>query len=441
MNHDWLNNFWGLKENPFHIKPLSSREEIVGNFVNRDEEVELLTNILSTTMTGISCGISGKRGSGKSTVLYKILSDIEEEGYGFTIVVNASGELNRLEFLEMILFNICKRMKDIEISDDLKEEIARIFGNIIYENEKEQGTVERTTLGRSIRAGIASIFGAEVSDTKTDEIEDRITKRVKPYGPTTLIEEITQILQKIRSELTDKIIVIGIDETDKLTFKNSLALLQHIKPIINLEYCHLVFVGTEHFYINFYRAFTENGLEDAETISIFQNMCIIFPFDYQKDLDNLNEIIRKRIDFYEVKKGKGIIPFTNESIGIVFEMTRGLPKQLMQVCSDIFMTHGRKCEIIGPDLVTQYFRNRNVFPEISPKEIDFLKIALKLKSIKLASKAFRSIVKQRGLEEKSETNYYNIYKGLFDKGYLIRDPPSGRLKKYTPKIFCQYLGL
>ena len=98
----WIRDKWGFSENPFSIKELSSKEELERLFVNREMELKQLVNGLDSSEGGVVYGISGKRGSGKSTVLNKALAEMRKCG-SLTLMVKTSGVYSEEDYLKKYL--------------------------------------------------------------------------------------------------------------------------------------------------------------------------------------------------------------------------------------------------------------------------------------------------------------------------------------------------
>ena len=106
----WIVDQWGFSQNPFSIKELQNKDELDKLFVNRDTEIKQLINGLDSSEGGVVFGISGLRGSGKSTILNKTLEELKNKD-SLVFNIKASGTFSEVEFLEKILTDVCDQLE------------------------------------------------------------------------------------------------------------------------------------------------------------------------------------------------------------------------------------------------------------------------------------------------------------------------------------------
>jgi hypothetical protein len=411
----WIEDKWGFSENPFSIKELSSKEEIERLFVNRSMELRQLVNGLDSSNGGVVYGISGKRGSGKSTVLNKSLSEMRKRG-NIALVVRTSGNYSEEDYLKKILTDICDQL-DGNLSETLKKEVMRLKANLLYDEKVTKGNTSEASIRASIKASLLSFFGSEVGGELKEGVSDQIEKSLKPYSKVTLTREVLQFLALLKKETKTKIIV-SIDETDKCDFEEEEKLLNAIKAILHTRDSHFIFVGTLQFYENFKQAFIRN-VEEATVSSTFSDVILIEPLLEDKAL----EIITKRVSFYSIS-GKSRIPFDKESMKVILELANGNPKQLMRLCSEGFIYYGDDGkEINAPDLV-KYFLDKHFIERLTSVERVYFKITERLG--KVTSSSIELITELKKANVKAITRQQNrvILERLVEKRYLLKKTVS-----------------
>jgi AAA+ ATPase superfamily predicted ATPase len=356
-----LNSKWGFSENPFAPKTLESPEELEQLFVNRETEIKEIYNGLTTTNGGIVYGITGLRGSGKSSLLNKVLYEIEKKGKGLVLKIDASGKYREIEFLESLLGGICEGLKYKNPSNRLKAEIARIQSNLYFAPMISEMDASPKAYERTIASTIYDVFGSDISAQKHTTLKSGIEKQLRHYNKSTIINEILHFLKNIREEMGAERLIIAIDETDKCEFVDAYELFNCIKPVFQSKCSNFVFVGTCEFYENFKKSFSDHTRESSITSSIFHYMVYVEPFDKSSDKSLLREMIQKRLKFYSTKIGGGANPFQGEAMKMIFEVSNGFPRQVFRLCAEAYNSFGEKGEEIRAEYIKDYFIEKRYF--------------------------------------------------------------------------------
>ena len=134
----WIQEKWGFKRNPFGIRELTKSDELQELFVDRKAIVNDLLNTLSGSDGGVAIGISGIRGSGKSSVCNKVLNEIEKDG-GLGIRIKASGTFSELDFLHKLFTDIVDQLEPRKMPGKVVEEIERLKINLLYTEKVSEG--------------------------------------------------------------------------------------------------------------------------------------------------------------------------------------------------------------------------------------------------------------------------------------------------------------
>jgi AAA+ ATPase superfamily predicted ATPase len=356
-----LNSKWGFSENPFAPKTLESPEELEQLFVNRETEIKEIYNGLTSTNGGIVYGITGLRGSGKSSLLNKVLHEIEKRNKGLVLKIDASGKYRDIEFLESLLGGICEGLKEKNLSDVLKAEIARIQSNLFFAPMLSEMDASPMAYERTIASTIYDIYGSDITTQKHTKLKTGIEKQLRHYNKSTIINETLHFLKRIKEEMGSERLIIAIDETDKCEFEDAYELFNCIKPVFQSKCSNFVFVGTCEFYENFKKSFSDHTRESSITSSIFHYMVYVEPFDKSSDKSLLKEMIQKRLNFYSTKIGGGLNPFQGEAMKMIFEISNGFPRQLFRLCAEAYNSFGEKGEEIRAEHVKDYFIEKRYF--------------------------------------------------------------------------------
>jgi hypothetical protein len=113
------------KENyMFSIRPLTSEETITGLYVNTGYEDEL-KSIIDLTDGG-NYAVIGPRGSGKSTVVNRILKEYEEKEDFLTLRLEAPRKYDTLEFFQFFYLKLAKKVEQ-KISHQLPHTLKAVF--------------------------------------------------------------------------------------------------------------------------------------------------------------------------------------------------------------------------------------------------------------------------------------------------------------------------
>lgn len=428
----WIKDLWSFKENPFNIRELRESSELQKLFVDRRDEVRQLKNTLTGSKGGITCGISGHRGSGKSTILNKVLDEIEQEN-GLVIIVKASGTYAELDFLQKLLTDIIDQIEQQNLSRKVAEEIIRLKTNLLYTEKVAEGKTSEESIRASIKASLLSFFGSEVGAETREKITKTIERQIKPYSKSTLTREILQFLSILRNETRFDYIVIGIDETDKCRFDVAEKLLDSIKTVLGCESCHFVFVGTSEFHENFAKAF-QGQEEEATLASIFEDVLLLRPFDDKEIL----EIIDKRLSHYAIKSNPKN-PFSNEAIQAIIEIASGNPKQVMRLCSQGFMRFGDEGKIIQAKNLIEYFKSKNYIQQLAPTEKEYVDVIKKLGEVSPTARIFLNELAKKGVRHRGKRQYRVHLERLVNKRYLRKIISEKGQVSYVPSEICKHI--
>ncbi|MCW4022922.1 MAG: ATP-binding protein [Candidatus Bathyarchaeota archaeon] len=428
----WIQDLWSLKKNPFSIRELNKSEELQTLFVNRKREIRQLINTLTGSEGGVVYGINGMRGVGKSTVLNKILSEIEKCN-GLVIKVRSSGTYTELDFLSKLLTDICDQIEIREMPKDVKKELVRLKSNLLYNEKISKEKTDDASIRSSIKASFASLFGAEVGAEVKTQFSENIERELKPYSKASLTREILQFLKFLNEKTDFTCIVIGIDETDKCRFKVAEELLDSLKVILSSEDCHFVFVGTLKFHSDFAQAFC--GREEEATLSsIFEGEVVVNPLTNKQ----MMEIIEKRLQYF-CESDVVNNPFSQDALNIILELSSGNPKKEMRLCSEGFNYFGHEGKKIQGKELIEYYQSKDYIPLLSPTEQKYLEVINKLGIVSATSENLFEKLAAIGTKHNDKKQYRVNLENLVGKKYLEKIVVEEELVKYKLSTFCEYV--
>ncbi|PKP56612.1 MAG: hypothetical protein CVT88_07095 [Candidatus Altiarchaeales archaeon HGW-Altiarchaeales-1] len=198
----------------FKAEPLKTPEEFSKFYVERPIKSTLMKE-LKTKIENAERGkflFIGHRGSGKSTELNKLSSELEENFLVIRYSIKENLDMNDITIKDFLLSLGLKiyelgEQNNIEFSTELKDDFMRFVRETTHIKEKE----------------IKELKGAGLSFTKIFMAKIGIESQTKDYVREELKTKITDLVRKINNliavieNLSNKKILIVVDDTDKLT--------------------------------------------------------------------------------------------------------------------------------------------------------------------------------------------------------------------------------
>ena len=307
----------------FNIKPLSQDE--VGDFFHgREGELNFLLNQITKSKGGKAFAISGRRGSGKSTLINKLINSIEGDKENYLIVkVDVPKEFDEIFLLKRILRKVCEKAvkeENVKKDDKLLIDILVKLIRLDYQTKHSQQVGNKTSFSGAIKGSLNKIIatlGVEISAERALEKVEVSEIQVKEYD----LERVQNDLEKLLKELKNvfKGIVIIVDETDKSNYVEAVKTLDNIKPLFWLENCYYVFVGSQEFYEDYL-----GGIKTGRKTlldSLFTKIIYLSPFTK----DDLIGMLEKRFS-------KEVSEETSEILDIIATISKGTPRDAMRYC-------------------------------------------------------------------------------------------------------------
>ena len=306
----------------FNIKPLSGSDEIDKFFFAREDELAFLMNQICDSNGGKAFAISGRRGSGKSTLMNKLITSLDKRDEKYLIVkVEVPKEFDEILLLKRLLRKVCESVVSLlPQKDPLLLEIIQKLIKLDFQTRYAQQIGDKNTLQTAIKARLTAIFtgldvAASVEKSTTTEIIDEICSR--EYD----VESIQHDLHDLLEKLADKFdgIVIIVDETDKSDYIGAIRTLDNIKSLFWVEKCFYLFIGSE----DFYEDYTTGIKTGRKTLldSLFTRIIYLQPFDN----DQIEKLLLKRFETDISDDAKKII----RTVSI---LSKGSPRDAVRYC-------------------------------------------------------------------------------------------------------------
>jgi DNA polymerase III delta prime subunit len=307
----------------FNIKPLSL-EEVDEFFYGRKDELDFLLNQITKSKGGKAFAISGRRGSGKSTLITKLIKSLEEDKENYLIVkMDVPKEFDEIFLLKRILRKVCEKAlkeENVKKHDELLIDILVKMMRLDYQTKHSQQVGNKTSFSGAIKGSLNKIIaslGVEITAQTALEKAKVSEIRIKEYDLERVQNDLEKLLEKLKNVFRG--IVIIVDETDKSNYVEAVKTLDNVKPLFWLDKCYYIFVGSEDFYEDYL-----SGMKTGKKTlldSLFTRIVYLQPFGK----DDLLEMLKRKI-------GKEADEKTKDILGIIATISKGNPRDAIRYC-------------------------------------------------------------------------------------------------------------
>lgn len=321
----------------FEPTPLDD-EEIFDQFYVQTYEARGANAVTHMTLslqhssnTAIKILFMGHRGSGKSTELFLLEKEIEDE---FDVISFAIGEevdvgtMTYTDFIFAIMSQIVKYVeKKSELHEILQDDIAALYK--YWEGEKVFESVERCSgeleTGFDAKLSFLKKIAVRGSGILRTGAETKMTIR-KTMEPKTgyLIQLMNQIISKINRNLSNKGLVFIIEELDRVSYD--------VAYEIFITYRKVVLSIKARMVLSFpiYMAYDANYNMVREDVDMHEMLSVIKVRDrdkneFPKGIETLKQIMEKRAD---------ASLFTEEAVHFLIMKSGGAIRDLFQMIRD-----------------------------------------------------------------------------------------------------------
>ena len=271
--------------------------------------------------------ISGHRGSGKTTELFRLKQRLEQDSY-FCVYFDVGDALDLadISYIDIFLAMVDETSKALQMVDlDIDNETITDIHNWITQEIYTEATVEKQVDGKAsagleANIGLPSIlklFGSLTGDIKHSQSQ-RSTKREKiEKKASDFIGKINQFLITVRNEIQKKgytdivIIVDGLEKIHYRTFSlsnnqsdsHTQLFVQHAEQLLSLH-SHVVYTTPISLF------FISNLQNDYENVYILPMVRLS-----EAGKATLKELVKKRVDIDAVFSDPTLIDILIESSG------------------------------------------------------------------------------------------------------------------------------
>lgn len=298
-----------LKINPFSDMPIDPSQ--MSLLVDREEELSKINHIIESAASGFRQNISilGKDGMGKTSLINYIYGRSEMKKAILPIKIEITQDSTVYNVLSSII---------LEILDNVRFGLGSIVSNFFNKNPS-LGEVQATLKGFEV----SKHKELSISVFKFINFSKGAEKNVKGIKEaSSLIKylyELTRFLpEKVKS------ICILIDEGEYVAKDISIDLLQNMKLIFQTNPFMLGIAGSPILFDKLAQIEPSFGNLFPE-----QNRIILKSLG----IEDIKQLIAKRLDLIKNEKIGNIYPFTEDSIKVISEYSGGNPRYIIRIAS------------------------------------------------------------------------------------------------------------
>lgn len=317
-----------LSINPFTDMPIEPSQ--IPLLVDREKEINNLSMIIESASAGFrqNVAILGKDGMGKTSLINFIYGKVKMKPEILPIKIQITQEST---FRDLIINTAKELLESIHLG--LFSTILPLFQkNITLKDIKDQLDGFEISNKTEISAAILGLVNVIKQTDKTLKIIGD-TAIFFPYFK----KIVEQIPQKIKT------VMLLIDEGEYIATEKSISLLQNMRLLFQTSPFMVVIAGSPILFDKIAKVEPSFGNLFPE-----QNRIILTPLD----IDHIKKLIITRLD--SVKKDfKGVIlPFTDDSLKVLFEYSQGNPRYVIRIASLSILNAADSEQISSEDVKT-----------------------------------------------------------------------------------------
>lgn len=318
----------------FHVREIVPPELLI----NRVEE---LRKVKEGLLRKGSVLLVGKRGVGKTSMIYKAMHEMEREGVLCVYMdLTIYFDRNPDTFLEEVLLRICYAIGQkifgktySELISQLGQEPDALGGNYkrffrIFEIVRARALARQNEQSREV--GLSTLVGAHLQSTESKSVTITPLLSFEFLG---MVRELREICRD--SKFTQ--IVVFADEANRLAIQTSSDILRSFFDVFSSEEVQFLFVTNPDALV------LAPGIDRA-----FDRKVEIGPFH---DISDLKALLEKYYNQGNKRSSSVVIPFTEESIRKIWELSKGNPSLVQLLCDGALDVAGLREEVTPDDVV------------------------------------------------------------------------------------------
>lgn len=382
---------------------LNTKERLRDFYVPREEEVLsiLETNIFSSKGPAKFL-FTGHIGCGKTTELFKLLSELEEEYFTVYYSIGDILELTDIEFSD-ILVSMCIKLYEeaqdygLKIDEDLIADIYNWFNETIEIIELVEDKRE-TSLAAQLKLFLLNLGSRiKIEASTREEVRRRLVRRIDE-----LRQKIDLLIGGIQSKSGKKEIIVVIDDLDKPDLETIEKLFFGHSQTLTSPACKIIF--TVPLSLVYTKRFKQLERYFERPISL--PVTRISHKDGTKDVEaynKLKEIIGKRADLQLF--GQEVL---DELIRISGGVLRDLSEDIRDCCIRCLSSSKEKIDLEIVNKVRSGRRN-NFLRQIEEKDYERLREISEKKSSKRDAEFLELLHNMSVLEYMNDELWYDIH--------------------------------
>lgn len=331
----------------FHVREIVPPEFLI----NRVEELRAIKEGL---MRRGSVLLVGKRGMGKTSLVHKAMSEMDREGVlcvymDLTIYFDRSPNT----FLEEVLLRICYEIgKKIfkktysELLSQAGEEPDLLGGKYkrfyrIFEMVRARAFARQSEQSKEV--GINTPVGAHLKSTESKSITITPLLSFEFLG---MVQELQEICRDSRYTQ----IVVFADEANRLAIQTSSDILRSFFDVFSSEEVQFLFVTNPEVLV------LAPGIDRA-----FDRKVEIGPF---RDISDVKALLEKYYSQGAKRSSPAFIPFTEDSIQKIWELSKGNPFLVQLLCDGALNIAGYREEVTPDDVIRAWLTELHNNPRL-----------------------------------------------------------------------------
>lgn len=240
----------------------------------------------------------GHSGTGKSTELNRVKSELVDkyEPVSFSVAKDMSPNgFSYIELIFMIARNLIKLSVNYTINENIVNDMYNYWNNPEF-TEVTKETVSEIDASLDVKLSFVQAITAKLTGIfKTGETSKTIIKEAIEPNMFTLITQINDLIECIQSQMTNKRLLIIVEDIDKLDIKDAEELfIKRRKSLVSVD-CNMIFTLPIYLY---YSPYFNDVRSDFDMDILLSTIKVRTKEGerYEKGINTLKDVVLKRTD-------------------------------------------------------------------------------------------------------------------------------------------------